>query len=373
MITRGRHRSSTELGTSSRRVVPSRQTSQPATSCWLSTSKAQPGPGPPSPAARDPAMPWPAMLLGFGERAPAFRPEVNRVVGSALLLDVGPQDVQWSTSDRAGVVRPRPQPPGPPVVPGKVGELLPQPPGRDALEAVDEPGQCDGWGKVDQQVDVLGLAVELDQFAAEVLTDRPHDRRHAVQVDGGEHRMPVLRHENQVGVQRNYAVPACTKVPILSHRPSILVGVRLRYRYRLDPDPAQRRALAKAFGCARVVFNDGLRARQDADKAGRPYLSDGELSRRLTVAKGTPERAWLGEVSRWRCSSRSPTSTAPTATTSARSPRPRQHALGASRPGSRSASPGSSRGTTIRRCGSRPTAASGCCPTAGCRSPRSAS
>jgi putative transposase len=46
-----------------------------------------------------------------------------------------------------------------------------------------------------------------------------------------------------------------------------------------------------------VVFNDGLRAREDAYKAGRPYLADGELSRRLTVAKGTPERAWLGEVS----------------------------------------------------------------------------
>ena len=63
------------------------------------------------------------------------------------------------------------------------------------------------------------------------------------------------------------------------------------------PRPRQRRALAKAFGCARVVYNDGLRAREDADKAGRPYLTDGELSRRLTVAKGTAERAWLGEVS----------------------------------------------------------------------------
>ena len=71
--------------------------------------------------------------------------------------------------------------------------------------------------------------------------------------------------------------------------------MRLRYRYRLDP--GQRRALAKAFGWARVVFNDGLRARDEAAKAARPYLSDGELSGRLTVAKGTPERAWLGEVS----------------------------------------------------------------------------
>jgi hypothetical protein len=29
----------------------------------------------------------------FRERAPAFRPGLNRVVGSALLLDVGPEDV----------------------------------------------------------------------------------------------------------------------------------------------------------------------------------------------------------------------------------------------------------------------------------------
>jgi putative transposase len=73
--------------------------------------------------------------------------------------------------------------------------------------------------------------------------------------------------------------------------------MRLRYRYRLEPDRTQRRSLAKAFGCARVVFNDGLRAREDAYKAGLPYLSEGELSRRLPLAKRTPERAWLNEVS----------------------------------------------------------------------------
>ncbi|MFF0248434.1 RNA-guided endonuclease InsQ/TnpB family protein [Streptosporangium sandarakinum] len=74
--------------------------------------------------------------------------------------------------------------------------------------------------------------------------------------------------------------------------------MRLRYRYRLYPDAAQREALARAFGCARVVFNDGLRARQTAYEAGLPYVSDGELSKRvITEAKQTPERAWLGEVS----------------------------------------------------------------------------
>ncbi|MFI6910864.1 helix-turn-helix domain-containing protein [Streptosporangium sp. NPDC050284] len=41
-------------------------------------------------------------------------------------------------------------------------------------------------------------------------------------------------------------------------------AVQLRYRYRLYPDAAQCQALARAFGCARVVFNDGFRARQEA-------------------------------------------------------------------------------------------------------------
>jgi putative transposase len=72
--------------------------------------------------------------------------------------------------------------------------------------------------------------------------------------------------------------------------------MRLRYNYRLYPTPGQQQALARAFGCARVVFNDALRARQEARAAGLPYLTDGELSARLTAAKATPERAWLGEV-----------------------------------------------------------------------------
>src|SRR2546428_4977333 len=80
-------------------------------------------------------------------------------------------------------------------------------------------------------------------------------------------------------------------------KPSILSGVQLRYNYRLYPDPGQRSALARAFGCARVVFNDGLRLRQEAYAAGLPYVTGTELSARLTAAKATPERAWLGEVS----------------------------------------------------------------------------
>jgi putative transposase len=73
--------------------------------------------------------------------------------------------------------------------------------------------------------------------------------------------------------------------------------MQLRYNYRLYPSPGQCAALARAFGCARVVFNDARRAREEAFAAGLPYITDAELSARLTAAKATPERAWLGEVS----------------------------------------------------------------------------
>ncbi|GLZ13807.1 transposase [Actinomadura sp. NBRC 104425] len=74
--------------------------------------------------------------------------------------------------------------------------------------------------------------------------------------------------------------------------------MQLRYNFRLYPAPGRQIALAKAFGCARVVYNDALRARQDAHEQGLPCIRDADLQRRvLTEAKKTPERAWLGEVS----------------------------------------------------------------------------
>jgi putative transposase len=45
------------------------------------------------------------------------------------------------------------------------------------------------------------------------------------------------------------------------------------------------------------VFNDALATRREAHETGKPWISDAELSRRLTAAKKTPERAWLNDVS----------------------------------------------------------------------------
>jgi putative transposase len=71
--------------------------------------------------------------------------------------------------------------------------------------------------------------------------------------------------------------------------------MQLRYNFRVCPTPGQQIALARAFGCARVVYNDVLRARRKAFEAGQ-RISDAELSKQLTESKATPERAWLAEV-----------------------------------------------------------------------------
>ncbi|MGW3916859.1 RNA-guided endonuclease InsQ/TnpB family protein [Streptomyces sp. NPDC005070] len=73
--------------------------------------------------------------------------------------------------------------------------------------------------------------------------------------------------------------------------------MQLRYSFRLYPSAGQRMTLARAFGCARVVFNDALRVREEARAAGLGFVTSAELSRQLTASKKTPERVWLGEVS----------------------------------------------------------------------------
>ena len=73
----------------------------------------------------------------------------------------------------------------------------------------------------------------------------------------------------------------------------------LRYRFRVYPDPAQKDALARIFGCVRVVFNDHLAL--NAHKVFGPRKKYVGLSQAqhmvITQAKKTVEREWLREVS----------------------------------------------------------------------------
>ncbi|MBE9169822.1 transposase [Pleurocapsales cyanobacterium LEGE 06147] len=72
--------------------------------------------------------------------------------------------------------------------------------------------------------------------------------------------------------------------------------MKARFKYRIYPKQHQLEPLAKAFGCARVVWNDALAIYQEAANNKLPFPKEVD-KRVITQAKKTPERAWLSEVS----------------------------------------------------------------------------
>jgi putative transposase len=74
-------------------------------------------------------------------------------------------------------------------------------------------------------------------------------------------------------------------------------AMKVRYRFRFYPTPAQRQTLARVFGSCRYVYNWALRLRSDAwSKEGRS-ITYSETSAHLAGLKRQPDHAWLGEVS----------------------------------------------------------------------------
>ena len=73
--------------------------------------------------------------------------------------------------------------------------------------------------------------------------------------------------------------------------------MKLRYRYRIYPTPQQKSALARLFGCCRVVFNDALAFCRENYWNGNKFVGYKEWAKSLTESKNTEERKWLKEVS----------------------------------------------------------------------------
>ncbi|VXD19981.1 transposase (fragment) [Planktothrix serta PCC 8927] len=74
--------------------------------------------------------------------------------------------------------------------------------------------------------------------------------------------------------------------------------MKARYRFRCYPTPSQKLALAKLFGCVRVVWNDALAFCVSEYKGGKNKPKNAELQKQfITQAKKLEEREWLSEVS----------------------------------------------------------------------------
>ena len=142
---------------------------------------------------------------------------------------------------------------------------------------------------------VVGLAVELDQLDIEIGAHTTHGVLAVGEHGVGENRVPVFGYENKVRVQQRHAVSG-SSIGLGCHRSALPSGYAdaLPVPHRTDTSSAGD-ASAGVRVC-RVVFNDALRVRGEAYRAGIK-MSDSEIQRRvITAAKTTEERGWLCEV-----------------------------------------------------------------------------
>jgi len=75
------------------------------------------------------------------------------------------------------------------------------------------------------------------------------------------------------------------------------VKLKRAYKFRCYPTDAQAAVLARTFGCARFVYNWGLKLRTDAYYDQHKRIGYHETSAALTELKKQPDTAWLNEVS----------------------------------------------------------------------------
>lgn len=127
---------------------------------------------------------------------------------SGLSMDVLLDDGQWCASAGDGEVRRRPEVPAHAGANTHAGELTPDRVSGAAFEALGENrNRQSGWIR-DQQVHVVGLAVELDQLDIEFGADLTHGVLAQGEHRVVEHPTAVLGYEHHVDVQQRHAVPA---------------------------------------------------------------------------------------------------------------------------------------------------------------------
>jgi putative transposase len=68
------------------------------------------------------------------------------------------------------------------------------------------------------------------------------------------------------------------------------------YRYRIYPTEDQKVLLAKHFGCARWIYNTGLKLKVDAWKTEKKLVNRYDIQKMIPAWKADPATSWLSEV-----------------------------------------------------------------------------
>lgn len=167
------------------------------------------------------------------------------------------------------------------------------------LEGVHQLGELDSRRESHQEMDVVLFAVELHQLTSEVAAHLAHHSLAVSEDVVSEGPSAVFSDEYQMGVTVPDSVSALSYRVVVSNNTKYTWSVLKRYSYRAYPTPGQRQALARTFGCVRVVYNDFVAERERLYREGlHTEVSFAETEKTVTtLAKKTEQRAWLSEVS----------------------------------------------------------------------------
>lgn len=142
------------------------------------------------------------------------------------------------------------------------------------------------------------LAVEFYQLRLKVGADPSEDTVQVVNHLLGEHATAVFCHKDQVNVNLENAMPAVSYFVVFLHRPSIIQSMkRLQaYKFRIEPNGEQQRAMRRIAGSCRFVWNKALALQIANHEAGEKFINHFDMCKWLPVWKKEPDTLWLKET-----------------------------------------------------------------------------
>ena len=135
------------------------------------------------------------------------------------------------------------------------------------------------------------LAVEFYQLRLKVGADPSEDTVQVVNHLLGEHATAVFCHKDQVNVNLENAMPAVSYFVVFLHRPSIIQSMkRLQaYKFRIEPNGEQQRAMRRIAGSCRFVWNKALALQIANHEAGEKFINHFDMCKWLPVWKKEPD------------------------------------------------------------------------------------
>ena len=151
---------------------------------------------------------------------------------------------------------------------------------------------------VHQQVDVIVLTVELNQFRLEVGTDAGEYPVQVIEDFLGEHFAAIFGHKDQMHMHQEYVVLSVPNIVVVAHRPNYTIRMqRLQaFKYELIPDGQQARQMRRFAGSCRFVFNKALALQKARYERGEKKLGYTGLCKLLTEWRNSAETTWLADA-----------------------------------------------------------------------------